>query len=152
MKFLKTYEKYLLDRTSYDIEYGYGLDMFFISDVLKYLKIQYDYFSPLEILKTAYNVNTIDFIKEILMNKRVIFTSKNAIKNDPSVNGIIVDVIDFYFYKMDSYLKVKVNYNDNVDEYLMCIDNIVSIYDYDADEKPLHKEVKLKKQAEKFNI
>ena len=38
------------------------------------------------------------------------------------------------------------------DEYLIKNNSLVSIYNYDADTKPLHKLVKLKKTSEKFNI
>jgi len=37
-------------------------------------------------------------------------------------------------------------------DFLIKNNSIVTIYDYDADNKPLHKLVKLKKETEKYNI
>lgn len=154
MKYLKKYENYLMNKSSYDIEYGYGRDLFFLTNVLDYLGTYFDikYFPA-----NHYNIDAIKFIKEILLDKRILFTSVDATKNNPTINGIVRKVIEFYLYKMDYYLKVDVEVNKGddkivVDTYLINPEKIISIYDYDADKKPLHKEMKMKKEAEKYNL
>jgi len=147
MKYLKIYENYVEST----IVYGYGRDLFFISKVLDYLGVDLDnhLITP---LSNPYDVNAIDFIKEILMNKKCVFTSRDAIRYNPSIYGIILDVIEFYFYKMNYFLKVKAVVDGEIDEFFIDPFIIIKIYDYDADKKPLHKEVKLKKEVEKYNL
>ena len=142
----KIFERYSDER------YMFGRDMFFIDDVMRYLDVDVDIMNMDEQteLKSPYNVNVIDFFKEILMNKTIIFQSKNTTLDDPIIKGKVEDV-DKFAYKDEFWIKV--NLSEPQKAYFLIKNNaIVTIYDYDADNKPLHKLVKLKKEAKKYNI
>jgi len=141
MKFISQFESFK--------SYLYGTDMFFVSDILKYLDVDNNIvnygenYTP----KSKYKVNVIDFFKEILLGKRIIFTSVNKINSNPSIDGIVKDV-DSYAYKDEFYIKVEID-----DEwYLVIGDEAVFIYDYDADNKPLHKRVIREKRQDNYNL
>jgi len=146
--------------------YMLGEDQFFINDVIEYLGVDVDIMTMDESteLKSPYNVNVVDFIKEIILNKTIIFQCKDAILKDSTLKSKVIDV-GIFLYKGEFWIKVKLKkpkfkyednwYNcrhENDKEYLMKNNSIITIYDYDADNKPLHKLVKLKKSAEKYNI
>ena len=95
-------------------------------------------------------------MREIFVDKNVVFLSINKPEGDPTLDGKIKDV-DFYFYKDEFFIKLK--FETKVKVYLRkndwhLVNNGVAIivYDYDADTKPLHKEVELRKEAERYNI
>ena len=148
-----TYPRYMLSK-----------DMFFINDVIKYLGVELNNFDDEYVPESIYNINVINFFKEILMDKPIIFKSVDRIFNYPYMKGEVTDVGGFA-YKDEFYIKVKLKNteikidkifldrdDDNNQWFLMSNNTITSIYDYDADNKPLHEEVKLKKNAEKYNI
>jgi hypothetical protein len=143
MKYIKTFE--MLETAT---TYIYNNDLFMNNDVFDYLVVQHDFstFDENYVPKSIYDVNVIDFFKEILLNKYVIFFSLSKPENNAEVKGVIKDVGSFA-YKDDFYIRVKL---DNW--HIMHNTTMTAIYDYDADTKPLHKEVKLKKYAEKYNI
>ncbi len=147
------------------IENGYmlGKDQFFINDVMEYLVVD-TFVMDQSIPETPYKINVMDFFKEILLNKKIIFQSENKIQNYPIIKGKVT-AVGYFSYKNEFFIKVKLKkpkfkYEDNwynckheVDkEYLMKNNSMITIYDYDADNKPLHKLVELKKRAEKYNI
>jgi hypothetical protein len=146
--------------------YMLGEDQFFINDVMEYLGVDVDIMTIDENteLESPYFVNVIDFIKEIILDKTIIFQCKDAIMKDPTLNGEVINV-DTFFYKDEFWFKVKLKkpkykydnkwYNcrhPNDKEYLMKNNSIITISDYDANSKPLHKLVELKKRAKKYNI
>jgi len=146
--------------------YMLGKDQFFINDVIKYLGVSLDSeeFDEDYTLESIYNINVINFFKEILINKTIIFKNINKLINNPIIKGKVKDV-DCLYYKDDFYINVTLSniqilsgekYIDftplSDKSFLVDSDSIVSIYDYDADTKPLHKEVKFKKKVEKYNI
>lgn len=158
----KIFEKIILN------DYMFGRDIFFINGVVEYLKADSDIMDE-SMPESPYVDNIIDFFKEILMNKTIIFESEDKNKNYPTIKGTVEDVGSFS-YKGEFYVKVKLNepkilihseikkdnyvdYPDNLKEWFLIRNNyVVHIYDYDADTKPLHELVKLKKKTEKYNI
>jgi hypothetical protein len=138
MKYIKLFEYY---RESYIR----NKDMFFSSDIFDYLgvydKMMYD---ENNVPESAYNVDVIDFLKEIFLNKKIIFDPVNNLNN---ISGTVTDVT--YFVYKDLYIKVKMK---DENEYLIDNNRLAFIFDYDADTKPLHKEVEMKKKAEKYNL
>lgn len=156
MKYLKIFENF-----SY---YMYGNDILMINNIYDYLGMD-TWIMDESIPDSIYNIDVMKFFEEIFMNKNIIFQSINKILSYPTIKGTVVD-IDHFSYKMGFYIKVKlknsqiminnqfVDYKETDDDdwFLIKNNNIVTISDYDAKDKPLHKEVKLKKKAEKYNL
>jgi len=144
MKHIKLFERF---RESY----MRGKDMLFITDVLDYLgvddNVMYD---ESYVPESAYGVNVIDFLKEIFLGKQIIFDSISP----PTKKSGVVEDVGYYVYKDVLYIEVKViNTQENYNDWFFIKNNyLVFIYGYDADTKPLHKEVEMKKKAEKYNL
>ena len=167
MKHLKLFEKF---RDTY----MYGNSQFHIIDVYEYLGID-EFVMDESVPESIYDIDVIEFFKEIFMNKNIIFKSLNRIVNNPTMKGKVQDVGHFS-YKNEFYIKVKLvntevmvndyyfkKYDGKVGNSVISIDkendwfliknnSIVTINKNDAEDKPLHKEVKLKKKAEKYNL
>lgn len=118
----------------------------YISRIFFYLDVHYKQFEEPG-LYSKYDIDVIDFMKEIFLDKYIIFKSVNKPKDDPIVKGI-VENIDFYQYKDE----VPIEFQINGDLHLVKYAFPIIVKDYDAEQKPLHKEVELKKQAEKYNL
>lgn len=118
-----------------------------IDKIEKYLKIDYDWYTQPEVL-SEYGVDVIDFIKEIFLGKFIVFTNLNATTGNQIIRGIAEDV-SIYRYQTDYFIEVKINKKE---WYLIDSSRTIIINEYDAEDKPLHKEVKLKKEAEKYNL
>lgn len=149
MRYIKKFEEY-------DPEHINGSKHFFIGEIMEYLNVDNDSIEDESYLpESPYGIDVMDFFKEILLNKNIQFGSVNRIKDNPTIDGVVKN-IDHYSYKDEFYIKVKLyaKSEDEIDEddYLISNDVIVRVDDYDADTKSLHKEVKLKKEAEKYNI
>ena len=158
MKYIKKFETiededtYIFGQTSnYKSEYN---DVHVtIGSIMTYLKADIDIISQQQLgseglkIESKYNVDVVNFLKEIFLKKKVGFQSLNKIENDPHIRGIVKDV-DFFAYKDDVYVKVKIK----KDWALFKQHNLITVDSYDAYKKPLHKLVKLKKEAEKYNI
>lgn len=140
-----------------------GNNMFFINDIMKYLKADSDVMDQ-SIPESPYIDNIMEFFDEVLMNKSIIFQSENKIFKHPTVKGKITEV-DYFSYKDEFFVKVKlenpkiqknkefIDYDNTNDEWFLIKNNTAILIDgYDADTKPLHKMVKLKKETEKYNI
>lgn len=140
MKHIKLYEKFNTNKNE-----------IYISDVFDYLDVPM--FKPfLDVdqnnkLESKYDVDIIEFLKEIFLDKRVQFKSINKLKNNPIVTGRVENVKLFY-YQDEVYVQFKI-YDDWI---LVSNDVFVYLPKYDADDKPLHKKVKIAKDAEKYNI
>lgn len=166
MKYIKYFENIINSKN-----YLYNKDMLTISDVMKYLGVDTMLMDEESKLESRYNVDVIEFFKEIFMNKTIIFQDINRFNKDRTIKGKVNDV-GVFSYK-EAYIKVEIldpkekeknskniwfpipqKYGDNNDDNWFLIHNnsFISIYDYDADTKPLHKEVKLKKEGEKYNL
>lgn len=132
-------------------KYMISNDMFFMSDLFYYLKIDIQYPEDSIVLATnPYDVNTIEFIKEVLLGKNVVFKSINKPKNNPIIRGTVEDV-DQLAYQDEFYIRIKIK-DDKLDWHIIPNYDAIFIEDYDADKKPLHKEVELKKEAENYNL
>lgn len=150
-------------------DYIYNKDMFTISDIMKYLKVDNMLMYEESKLETIYDVDVIEFLKEIFINKTIIFRDINRFEKNRSIKGTVND-IGIFSYK-ETYIKVKIlnpkelvknnveikfkeiQHEKNEDNWFLIDNNsMISIYDYDADSKPLHKKVKLKKESEKYNL
>lgn len=152
--------------------YIYNSDMFMIYDVMNYLGVntpgRFIMMDEESELKSIYNVDVIDFFKEIIMNKTILFQDINRFDKNRTIKGEVNDVAMFS-YKDDSYIKVEIlspkvknigdiafkdiTYEKTIDNwFLIKNNNMISIYDYDADNKPLHQKVKLEKEGEKYNL
>lgn len=145
MKYIKHFE---------DDFYENNRDMISIKNIFNYLDIPM--FSPFldadqnNKIETKYNVNVIDYLKEIFLNKKVTFKSINKLENNPIKKGVVED-IKFFFYQDEIYIKFKIK-----GEWIIVSDEM-PVYlgastKYDADDKPLHKKVKIAKEAEKYNL
>jgi len=147
-----------------NVKNGYmlGKDLFFINDVMKYLKVD-TFVMDQSMPESPYVDNIMNFFKEIFMNKKIIFKSVDKPFSHTTIKGT-VKKIGRFSYKDEFYIKVKLKDTqtktdrifldyENKDEWFLIQNNcIISIYDYDADTKPLHKEVEFKKEAEKYNL
>ena len=153
MKYIKLFEERIKSRTTY----MFGNDMFFVSDVMKYLKVDTlpldENYKPTSI----YDVDVIDFFKEILIDKVIIFSPIDGrgpgTKESITITDKVEDVI-YFAYKDDVYIQVKIStpvYNDE-SWYLLKNHEAIFVKDYDADIKPLHKTVAMKKLAEQYNL
>ena len=81
------------------------------------------------------------------------FSYKNEFYIKVALVNTEVMVNDYYFKKYDDKVGNSVISIDKENDWFLIKNNsIVTIYDYDAEDKPLHKEVKLKKKAEKYNL
>jgi len=143
MSYIKTYEKFKNNKG-----YMYGRDLLIINNIKTYLGLIINFNMNSNTLpKSKYDIDFIEFFKEILMGKYITFTSVDKLKYNPICDGLVEDV-DFYIYKNRFYIRVEI-----LDEwYLIKSDEIVAINNYDADTKPLHKEIKIKKDIEKYNL
>lgn len=152
MKYIKKFESYEVFTSK---AYG-GSKYLFIGEIMEYLNVDNDRIEDESYFpKSPYDINVIDFFKEIFLNKNINFESVNKIEGYPRIDGIVKSV-DHYAYKDEFYIKINL-YAKSKDEkddedYLISNDSMFSVDDYDAYTKPLHKEVELKKEAEKYNI
>ena len=168
--YIKTYEA-ITSKTSYGFDkylthmydlLGTGIDQVTISieDVLDYLKAEYfinsDYrklsdeeYGDIEI-SSRYDINVIDFLKEIFLDKEIEFTSLNRLTSNPYVKGK-VENLSSYGYKDQLFMQIKI-YDKKGGWYLVKLSERILVSNYDAEDKPLHKEVELKKEAEKYNL
>lgn len=141
MKYLKTY-KQKENFKIFDIEVDLKIE-------LKYTKI----YSP-------YNIDFICFCKEIFLNKYIEFKpldksefvmelpTDKRFKKDSLIRGIVQDIGIFYYYDM-FFIKFKI---DN-EWYLARNYSEITVYGLDDYyNKPLHKELKFKKELEKYNL
>jgi len=156
MKYIKKFEQYLdSNYSNYIIEKNNNHVLFFMEDIMDYLKVftqQAVNFG--EKLTNAYNINLIDFLKEIFLHKRIEFISVDKIAENPLIKGKVED-IDEFGYQDEFYITFKLYGKKNwylVDTEGRNNDNVVKVYKYDAEDKPLHKEVRLKKEVEKYNL
>lgn len=93
-------------------------------------------------------IDWIDYIKEILMNRKVTFKSVNKAENNPLVTGIVTDV-DFFEYKpTEIYVKVKLK--DVEDEVLVNSSFPLFVFNYEPG--PLQQKLEMLKNAGKFGI
>lgn len=151
MKYIKTYE-YNKNEPDYIIEDTDKYVVIFLSDVLEYLNINRKLVQgtgELILTKSKYEVNLIDFLKEIFLNKLVEFKSVNKKEYNPIIIKKIKNILGTYSYSYDIYLNIMCDDNNL---YIIDIDSLNKIYNYDAYKKPLHKEVKFKKETEKYNL
>jgi len=153
MKYLKTFEEIDIN-PDYIIEDTGKYVTIIIDDILTYLdiniidKVSWFDSSPGEEWNHN-NINLINFLKEIFVGKRVKFKSVDKEKGNPYITKKINDVTGTFRYSdYDWYIKVISGKN----EYLIDITTINKVYNYDTKNKPLHKEMKIKKDAEKYNI
>lgn len=141
MKYLKYFENNNVD--TYILQRENRLISFMPDDVFDYL----DIFYPYNNIKGIYNVNAVEFLKEILLNKIISFMEQG--EDAKYYNYAKVLKVGFYKYK-DIYIKVLTNKDDEWK--LINPGSIVVVHDYDAEDKPLHKEVRFKKDSKKYNI
>ena len=87
-------------------EYIYNKDMFTISDIMKYLKVDNMLMNEESKLETIYDVDVIEFLKEIFINKTIIFRDINRFEKNRSIKGTVND-IGIFSYK-ETYIKVKI--------------------------------------------
>ena len=147
MKYLKIYEEFN-NVQNYMVE-----NSFSINEVIEYL----GGITPEEVYnqsyRSVYDIDVIKFFKEIFLKKNITCTVTCTVfqkfqERYRYISGK-VEKIDKFFYK-EFYIKVKL-YNIP-DWYLIVNDHAIYIKNYDADSKPLHKEVVFKKEAEKYNL
>ena len=139
MKYIKTYEQSKLSTLNihlYDIE--------------NELKIYLDFNNGEPILKSEFNIDYVNFCKEIFLNKFIAVKSMDRTKNDPLIYGK-VNNIGLFFYQDGYFLKIKI---ENI-WHLIQNNVILTIYDVDnfeIENKPLHKKLKIQKKANKYNL
>lgn len=150
MKYIKHFE---------DDFYENNRDMISIKNIFDYLDIPM--FSPFldadqnNKIETKYNVNVIDYLKEIFLTKKVTFKSVNKPENNPIKKGVVED-IKFFFYQDEIYIQFKIESRLEISKWYIVSDEM-PVYlgastKYDADDKSLHKKVKIAKEAEKYNL
>lgn len=165
----KIFEADVYDTTKnyiFDDKYG-----FFIADVMDYLSITIEHPEDFVVIPVSkYNVDYIDFIKEIILNKNISFVSADDSANDTlsviypenkvvRIKGIIEKVSQL-FVNEEYFIRVKIKGDTSLGvlgigwHLINNFEKVFFIYPdkYDAEDKPLHKEMILKKETEKFNI
>lgn len=158
MKYIKKYEQQLLFKELPDyIELNHAVGSnsnictFNIMSIFNYLKLDLTFLDEEKMkMSNNYNVDVLDFLNEILLNKYILFNRKDKTRNDPITTGIVESVIGFYGYNYDVYFLIKLK---NIEEELLIdIETIIRLKNYDAYNKPLHKKVKIQKDAEIYNL
>jgi hypothetical protein len=149
LKYIKTYEanyeryKYLIRITNNEVSVS-------IDDIMDYLYVKYEIndYGNFE-FTNRYNIDFIDFLKEIFLEKEIEFKSINKITSNPYIKGKVKDISE-YGYKDELFIQFKIYDKKN----WHLAESVIRIYiqNYDAENKPLHKEVELKKEAEKYNL
>jgi hypothetical protein len=148
MRYIKTYED--LSKKTYLIndQLDYlNQTRFAIDGVLNYLGVEIKDGKPV----SKYNVDVVDFFKEIFLDKNIVFLSVNAPEGHPYVSGKVKDV-SYYVYHLDEFFITVKFYNDEDEQIMINNRGTVMLDGYDADKKPLHKEVEMKKEAENYNL
>lgn len=149
MKYLKTYEDYYIGKDGYiispDLINTTKPNHFFINDVFKYLGVNQFPNDEESVGLNPYYIDTIDFLKEIFLNKKIIFTSLDSPNKNPKIEGVVEDV-DLFGYK-ELYVKVKID-----GKWYIINSNMIHIYNYDAESKELHQELHIRKAAKDFNL
>lgn len=149
MKYLKTYEDYYIGKDGYLLSpyliHTTKSNHFFINDVFKYLGVNQFPNDEESVGLNPYYIDTIDFLKEIFLNKKIIFTSLDLPNKNPKIEGVVEDV-DLFGYK-ELYVKVKID-----GKWYIINSNMVHIYNYDAESKELHQELHIRKAAKDFNL
>jgi hypothetical protein len=141
-------DTYLLGST-----YVYGMDSKYTTSmftIINYLNgdLYWDENNNFKGVDNPYNIDFIEFLKEIFIGKTITFKSVNNPHN-PVLTGKVIGV-DYYLYHNDEFY-ISVEF-DNHNKHLIQNNNMIVIRVYDADKKPLHQEVKIKKEANKYNI
>lgn len=151
MKHIKLFEGYLA-KNSYLIKNRKNTkySSFRPRDILSFIGLNIErYYNGDEndILYNPYHINPIEFLREIFIGKDISFLSVKNDSEDGWIGGIVQDV-NIYAYK-DLYIQIKVD-----DKWsLMGNNNIANIMsNYDANTKPTHKELEIKKEGELFNL
>jgi len=141
---------------------------FKIQDELDDLKVEIEFPEDAVVIPVSeYDIDVIEYFKEIFLGKMVKFQCIDRLRGNPWVEGVIEDV-DQLLYQDEFFIRVKVSKTKDDREwheksvefelsflknwYLMANYSPVIVYDYDVDNKPLHKELELKKEAEKYNL
>jgi hypothetical protein len=119
-----------------------------IENVMAYLGVDENIIDENTKPKSIYGVDIIDFFKEIFLHKYVTFRSVNRTENNPVIFGRVVN-IELFAYQDELFVNFITNRGYIVSNY----DAVkLQMGDYDAENKPLHKDVKMKKLGEKYNI
>lgn len=130
---------------------------FIVDDVMSDLQVEIQYPEDSVVIpKSIYHIDVIDYFKEILLNKNISFLSVNKPENNPYVSGKVVNV-DQLAYKDEFFITVKLNdkpsFKNSISDWILINNQTpVTVQNYDADDKPLHKKVKLEKMTNKYNL
>jgi len=154
MKYIKSFESIGDFISEVRNTYMYGKDMLFINDIMNYLKVDTQSTDEQYKPESPYDVDVIDFFKEIFVDKYILFTPLDRYKNYKTPFNVKVEDVKCVAYKDDVYIKIK-TYDVDLNKWLWYIlknDEGIFLKNYDADTKPLHKEVAMKKDAEKYNV
>jgi hypothetical protein len=166
MKYLKTYEIYEQDdKMVKKFIPDLGNDQIMtINNIINYLDVDVQYPEDSVVIPVSrYNIDVIEYFKEIFLNKIVSFKSVDALarpEKNPKIKGLVIDVNQLA-YQDEFYIRVKIKdkfknlgYPKEFEDGWFLINNEydVWVYNYDADTKPLHEEVELKRVALKYNI
>jgi hypothetical protein len=117
-----------------------------IENVLVYLGVDTFDMDQDHPAKSIYGVDIVDFFKEIFLNKYVRFRCVNKTEKDTIISGEVLN-IELFAYQDELFIEFVTNRG-----YIVSNFEAVKIEDYDAEDKPLHQEVKRKKMGEKYNI
>jgi len=137
MKYLKEYLNYHTYTNVKHTDHG-----FLTNDLIKDIGLNID--KPKG--ESIYDIDTIKYLKEIYLNKKVNFNDE--IRNEWKTE-IVKDVnLDYWLERDTIYILIKVNdhWNRINDKHF----NVV--YDYDAENKPEHKKLKIIKDSKKYNL
>jgi len=154
---IKKFEHFNEEET-YIIENRYKYTTLSLYNVMKYLKIEKD--NNFNKYNNEYNVNIIDFLKEIFLDKYISFNcipvkkdSKNKIK------GIVKDIKIFEPNNTNFYIEINIHdilKREKDTWYLMQYFPIISVYNYNANNKSLHQKIKIRKElykeTQKYNL
>ena len=163
MKYIKKYESNIKDT------YIIGNDSLFISDVMDYLKVSFKYKSHPIITPryqtltpySKYDINVIDFFKEIFIGKNIIakiFLTSDDIDNNMFapientghfVRGIVEDIDKT---TIDNQLYLTFKLSSQKDRVTIDNNTLIFVWPYDAKDKPLHTQVSILKETEKYNL
>lgn len=148
MKYLKKFETLYKNYTNINlytlVNNGNDYNLF-AKDLLEIIGIDYDYDNNLNTIWICkYDIDVIKILKEIFLGKEITFYAMN----EKWINKEKIYDVDLFVYKDEVYITVKV---EN-DWKLIHNSSIVTVYNYDASNKPEHQKLKRLKKIEKYNI
>jgi hypothetical protein len=154
MKYIKKFETLYKNYTDINlytlVNHGNDYNLF-AKDLLEIIEVDVDYDDKNIDVDwiCKYDIDVIKFLKEIFLEKEITFYAKN----ENWFNKVKIYDVNLFVYKDEVYITVKINeITEKNDWKIIQNSSIVTVYNYDALNKPEHQKLKQLKKAEKYNL